>query len=530
MRLRTTLLLLFLVAGLASFVWYWERHQQSTTERRKAGSLTSLDLAKVDSIEIQNASGTAKMKLKDDGIWEMTDPWDDRVDPDFVKRMLDLAAKAEIADTLKESEVKDSDRKSYGLDDKQVITIAWRSAGKTMGKLKLGKIGALGDTVYAEAPGNKTFGDVYLIWARPEAKSTNLRDEVARPLAEMRDQKLLPFSSAKIVSFSIRRPGTAGEIQVQRELKSEQEATLWGLTKPLQTRGEQQQIDSWVGLFSGARATKLLPPGTAPKNLPEAPAVELQFQTKLDNKGTIVRLYQPETPEAASITGYLADRKAWFTIEKNFLLTVPESPNDLRSIKLANLDAKALTTILIQTDQLEPISLYRVGNRWAMQKDKTFVKASGDRVTKTIQALNNAEIGKFVTDSLSNPADYGLDHPWQTITFASPEHKLNALGEVNAKNSIVLQFGKGPDQRLYANFKGETSVYLMLPEHFGLVPSLPLKWKDPQLLAFAPGSVRRLQQTLGAQPPVILTSPPDSSPPPPPPPPFLPPNAVVVAM
>ncbi len=511
MRTRTTLLLLFLVAALASFIWYWERHQQSTLERRQAGSLTSLDLTKIDSIEIQNASGTAKLKLKADNTWFLTDPFDDRVAPEFMQRLLDLATKAEIADTLLEKDVKDSDRKSYGLSEKEAITIAWRSGGKTVGKLKLGKIGALGDTVYAEAPGNKTYSDIYLIWARPDAKSTNLRDEIARPLTEMRDLKLLPFSSGKIVSFSIRRPGTAGEMQVQRKLIAADEATPWSFTKPLKARGDQKRIDDFVGLFGTARATKLLAPGSAPKDLPAAPAVELQFQTDPAAKGTIIRLYPPETPGSASINGYLADRKAWISIEAGFLQSIPASPNDLRAPTLTDLDSKKLTTILIQTAEVDPISLYRIGNRWVMQKaDKSFIKASGDRVSKTIQALNTAEIGRFVTDSLTNPAEYGLDAPWQTITFASPLHTPQQIEKITPENSIVLQFGKGPDQRLYANFKGESSVYLMLPEHYSLVPFLPIKWKDPQILSFTRPSVRRFQQTLGTAPPVTLASPPQS--------------------
>jgi hypothetical protein len=513
MRTRTTLLLLFLVAALASFIWYWERHQQSTLQRRAAGSLTSLEVDKIDSMEIQNASGTAKMKRKPDNTWYLTDPFDDRVAPDFVQRLLDLANKAEIADTLLEKDVKDSDRRSYGLSDKEAITIAWRSGGKTVGKLKLGKIGALGDTVYAESPGHKTYTDIYLIWARPDAKSTNLRDEVARPLTDMRDLKLLPFSTSKIVSFSIRRPGAGGEMQVQRKLLTADEATPWTFTKPLKARGNQKRIDDFVGLFGTAQATKLQAPGSAPKDLPAAPAVELQFQTDPAVKGTIIRLYPPETPESASINGYLVDRKAWISIEKGYLDSecIPESPDKMRAPTLADLDAKKLTTMLIQTADVDPISLYRIGNRWLMQKaDKSFVKASGDRVSKTIQALNTAEIGKFVTDSLTNPADFGLDTPWQTITFASAEHTPQKLEEVTPKNSIILQFGKGPDQRLYANFKGEGSVYLMLPEHYSLVPSLPMKWKDPQILSFSRPTVRRFQQTLGTAPPIILTSPPQS--------------------
>ncbi len=529
MRPRTTLLLLLIVVSLASFIYFYEQHQQTTLELRTPGSLTNLEVDKIDSIEIQNASGTAKLKRKDDQqTWFFTDPFDDRVDAEFIQRLLDLAGKAGVAQTIAAKDVQASDRKAYGLDDKEAIQLSWRVSGKTVGKLKIGKIGALGDTVYAEAPGHKGFPDCYLIYARPTERSSNLREELVRPFTDLRDRKLLPFSTPQMVSFSIRRPGTAGEIQVQRKLISKDEATPWAITKPLKTRAEQTEIDNWTGLFGTAHAVKLLTPGAAPTDAPAAPEVEIQFQNELESKGTIVKLYAPEKPDAATLYGYLADRKTWFTIESGFLTTVPKTINDpptdppssphLRSLKLADLDAKKLTTLLIQTEGQPPLALYKIGNRWWMQsgtvaeeqKMTTLAKASGDRVTKVVQALNGAEIGKFVTDAMTDPAEYGLDHPWQTITLGSAVHSPQGLGVTTAENSLILQFGTGADQRLYGNFKGESSVYLMLPEHFRLVPPQPLKWKDPQILNFVRNGIRRFQQTLGTEPPITLSSPPQS--------------------
>jgi hypothetical protein len=523
MRPRTTLLLLAFVIGLASFIYYYERHQLGTIESRKAGSLTSLEVSEIDSMELQNASGTIKFKKKLDGLWYLTDPIDDRLDQTLAQRLIDMASKAEIAQTVPAKEVTPEDLKSYGLDEKEAITLAWRTNGKTVGKLKLGKIGALGDTVYAEAPGHKIHNDIYLIFARPEANSSNFRDEVNRALADMRDKKLLPFSTAKIASVSIRRPVTGGEIQIQRKLISETEATPWAITKPLKSRADDKSVNDRLGYLASSQVKSLFAPGTPPKDVPETPAVELQVQSDLESKGVTIRLYDTADAAAESGIGYFVDRKTWFTYpldvgepdvtKKGDLLHVFLSPLEtLRTHTLADLDAKKLSTILIQQQYLPPISLYRIGSHWIMKNgEKGFGKASGDRVAKTIKAVNEAEIGRFVTDSLTDPAEYGLDHPWQTITFASALHTPKGLGPVTPENSITLLLGKAADEKLYANFKGESSVFLMLPEHYGLIPSQPLKWKEPQILSFAPFSVRKYVQTLGNEPPTTLVSPPQSS-------------------
>lgn len=507
MRARTTFILFLLVIGLAVFVYTYERHQRSTLERRIAGSLTGYDPAIIDSIELKNGSLTAKLKRKAENRWFLTDPIDDRVDPAFVVRLLGLAEKAEISETIPDDQIKDSDRTRFGLDDKSAIQITWRSEGKTIGRLKVGKIGALGETAYAEAPGNKEYGDVYLFWAKPDTKTVNVREELNRSLEDMRDTSLLPYKSQEITSFSIRHPGKTGEIEVERTILSDKEATPWVLTKPLKTRGEQKQIDNFVGLFANAKANKLLPPTPAPANLPANPVAEIQFQKDPAAKGATIRFYPPDPPDSKYLTGYLTDRKTWFTIESEFLQAIPESPNDLRARTLADLEAKKITTILINNLNGDNIELYRIDGRWFIKKgDEQFLAASGDRVSKTLQALNQAEIGSFANDSLTKPADYGLDQPFQTITFGTAEHvRGKGLGALTPQNSLVLQFGQNQEtHRLYANFKGETSVYEMLPEHFNLVPNRELKWRNLQILEFGRQAVRRLQQTLGTEPPVTL--------------------------
>jgi hypothetical protein len=57
---------------------------------------------------------------------------------------------------------------------------------------------------------------------------------------------------------------------------------------------------------------------------------------------------------------------------------------------------------------------------------------------------------------------------------------------------------------MYANFKGEASVFKMMPEHINLIPSLGNRWRDPQLLTFSPMQVTQFKQSLGTAPAVEL--------------------------
>lgn len=506
MRPLTTLILLLIVASLGTFVYFWERHQGGTIERRAAGNLTALKRDDIEAIEIRNASGTAKIKKRPDGRWWLTSPFDDLVDSEFAERLISLAEKATIADTITHEDLKSEDLKAYGLDEKSAIQINWKKDGKVVTRLKLGKIGALGDTVYAEAPNNNEFPDVYLIWARPTSTISNLRDEVSKPIPEMRELRLVPLRPEKVTAFSIRRPGNAGEISVERKLLTGQEATPWSLVKPIKARGDQRHIDGLVGDFTAGKIGKLLPPASIPEGLPDVALLDVQFHADANTKPCTFRLFPPASADATMLTGMFVERKAYFLVEKELIDAIPTDPNELRALTLMDLDYSRLTTMLIENRGGESIPLYRTQGRWLMEKpDKTYMKVSGDRVAKTVQALNKAEIEKYITDSLTDPAPYGLDFPYQTITFGTPAHK-GEIGRLTPENSLTLQFGKDKDGRLYANIRGESSVFLMKPEHIGIVPDQPLRWRDLQVLNFPPYSVKRLSQSLGAEPPLILTT------------------------
>ncbi len=510
MSLRTTIILLLFVCGLGAGIWFWERHQATSLDNEVGSSLTSMAAVEIESFEIKNAAGRVKFKKKADGAWFITEPFDDRADPEFIKAILGLAEKAEVAEVVTRDRLNNSGRKPYGLDDASAIQMAYRKGGKTISRLNLGKAGTLGETVYAETPGNDRQRAIYLIWAKSGTSSTHVRDQIVKSADEMRDPWLLPFRSDHVVKLSMRRG--AGEIEIIRQSRGEKENPVWILTKPLKTKGNQTQIDEFVGLFSSAKAASLLPVNTQPPNT-DQPDAELTFWDKPQGKGSTIRLFADKDPASKTAIGYLTDRKAWFKIESNYLSedVIPKSPNGLRSQALGDLAPEQVSTLIIDAPN-ERTALYKVQRLWLIKTgDTTFLKASSERVMRMMEKINQAEIGEFVTDSLTDPVQYGLDKPYLTVAFASGVNKsLTELVTPNEQNSITLRLGVGPDKKLYANFLGQPSVYQMLPEHFSLIPTQSVKYRDLQLLEFQPMQVRRVRQSLGVEPPVEITAPPNS--------------------
>ncbi len=192
----------------------------------------------LESLEIRNAGGSVKIKRRPDGDqWFITEPFDDRIDPEIIRRLLALAEKSVIVEVLNADKLGDKERKVYGLDEESAIQIYFKRGGRSLAKLKIGKAGLLGDVVYVESIDDKERPDIYLLNSKASPTETSLRELLSRPAEQMRDLNLLPFKTSDVVRFTVRQG--AREIDVQRQRQGADEFTPWVLTKPLKVRGAQ---------------------------------------------------------------------------------------------------------------------------------------------------------------------------------------------------------------------------------------------------------------------------------------------------
>ena len=95
MRPRTLLLLTLLVAGLAAFIWFFEREVPSTDERRELeGRLLPLEVEAVQSVLVENGGGVVRLERiggagdDADEEWRLEEPLLSRADGQEVRSLL----------------------------------------------------------------------------------------------------------------------------------------------------------------------------------------------------------------------------------------------------------------------------------------------------------------------------------------------------------------------------------------------------------------------------------------------------------
>ncbi len=506
MRTRSTLLLLALVLGLLSYILLHERHSGGTLDKREPGPLLALKETDYDAVEVKTPSGLVKFRRSADKEkgWYITEPFDDIPDAASLARIHWLLQRATIGEVLPEKYTSEASLKPFGLNDDSAVHVVARKGGKPVAQLRVGVAGGIGETCYVLKPQSDAPATVYLAFAKENVPDVHICTVLKQSAEQFRLKELFPMPAEQITTLQVQRQdGDGGELVLTRRIEGEQ-VSKWIITKPLATRAEQKLVTDFIGAYMAAAPT-LLPANTTPPGVGTATA-DLTFTAHEQSKGHTIRLY-PKVEGQDFVLAYATRRKAWFKLDPGFAEAVPNSVNDFRSRHLATLEPKAITTVDITEPDRQPTQLYKVDGKWYLRTgEKDFVRGSEETIARTIQSLNKAEIAEFTTDTLSDPVPYGLDKPYVTLTMSDAAHQsLTALGKGTPDGTKVLRMAIGPDKALYAHFQGDTSVFKMQPEHYQLIPTGGLQWRDTNVLSFSPYSVISLKQQLSTQPPTLAT-------------------------
>lgn len=522
MKIRTTILLLILTAGLTAYVLL---HESRQPPRDLAGYLlfdlegdplrdgeVSVEIRPehIAGIDIRGPSGEVILRKGEDGVWDIAKGLKDRANPEAVKTLLDFCLNAKILDTLSRREVESGavKRQDLGLDDAGVIRLTYRRAGGVrLAQVKVGRTAPLGNAVYVWLDGLDERPDIYIV-------HPDLREVLTKPYDYFRDPGLLKYPPEQLTKVILRRG--EGEIELSRTPPpgGEPQDAPWVISRPLlNARANQPAVNDFLGMLKAARIQGFSPVATssAPSDSStEKPLVELLLTGwPEDAKGSRLGFY----PDTEADSGFALcrdrERRAEFKVEKDLVdqILLAESPETFRDPNLGNIDPSLVTTLEIAPRNGEAVQLYRFGERWVMRApgEEALENAAGERVEQLIKNINKTEILEFTSDSLTDPAAFGLEPPLVTVTFGGGKHP--ALGRflpLTPQNSRTLRLGVLPDGKVFANFAGEPFVYRVPPDVPGLIPLERVRWRSLQLPGFSLQQLRFIRQSVGGNPPVEL--------------------------
>ncbi|MES2707605.1 MAG: DUF4340 domain-containing protein [Verrucomicrobiota bacterium] len=517
MKIRTTLLLLLLTAGLISYIVLHERKQPP---RNLAGYLVfdlegdiladgqvtpEVKAEDVGGVDLKSGAGNLAFRKQADGTWDISRGLKDRAGTAAITTLLDFVSKAKILDTIDDREIANGKvrESALGLDDSSEIELTYRKpGGGKLVSLRVGRTAPLGNAMYVRFDNVKTRKDVYIV-------HPDLHEFLTQPADAYRDQSLVKYPVEQLRKFSVKRG--EGVIEIGRGSIREEDAALWVITRPLtNARADQELVTQFLKEMTKARIQSFSPAGSG-SAAPAGPGiVDITFWggADSDKKGTTLSFYPDAAPDSGLAICRDSDRRVEFKVNKTLVddLAQIDSPDIFRDQHLGNIDPAKVTTLEVELAGGDSVQLYRIGGNWVVRQTGTrdFMKADEGQVQSLILGLNESRVA-FASDTLTDKALYGFDKPFATLTFATGVHPgLKQLGPVTTENSRVLRFGLPPGKPGYANFAGEPYVYKVEPEVFDLIPRQLIRWRTLQLPSFDPQELRTLRQSIGAAPPVEL--------------------------
>jgi hypothetical protein len=489
MNTRTTVILFLIVAGLGALILGVERYFPSAQELReiKRGP-ARFEKDKITRVEVLNSENTPLTLVRDGAAWRMEAPFPDVADPQHVAALILTLDGVEWVERIHREEFDDSEWQKTGLD-KPRHKVRLFAGDNVVHESWFGSRAVIENNYYMGVPGKLGEEPAWYL-AKSEAPLV-----LQIPTATWRDPKLLRLPAEVITGITLTQ--ASGQIVLARE----NEHAPWSLEKPLRSRGSKERITELLSTLlnievteaKDATASSSNPAKTDAADMP-ADEIKIVITSKPRDKSYEITLKKPADDKQTNTTAIAAWRKPVFTVAAKNLASLWVQPNNLRDHLLAQIDGEHLEFLTLNSKAHPEVSLRNEGGSWYLLRHGNWDPANGERIARALSALNTHEILQFTADTAADLTPYGLDAPFQTITWTPSREK-----------PVKLMFGQNAQStQFFAKYEHEPFIYRI---DASLLPSLPtdgIKWKGLGALRFTTFALRRLSLALGANTPIIL--------------------------
>ncbi len=468
------------------------------------------DFTPQDITQIHLSSNDAKAAFsRIQGVWMMTSPVKDRMDPRWAKTLIDFTLATRAADVIPNEKI---DNTQAGLTDGMISVRLGDQNGKARARFIIGRRTGW---QHFDAQTQETVPTIFLQPRDRSRKSHiyactgDIRPIFKESFRFFRDHQPFLFAPSQLDKIHVK--SAASEFV----LEGQGDRIPWRITKPQKLATEPEEMKQFIeaGLFS-LRAIRLM--DRAKVNLPSNPeAIDLAItiHSKGQEHPVTLSIYPPADDKATTVFATVSDRpNTVFELPLRpypDLISLSELPlrnyNELRSQKLIDLDHKKLQAMEIVPRQLPEIRLQRPprGLWQIIPDDGPPTPLNEAALYQFFKIITSAKVAGFLTDSafLTDEAQdqirYGLHDPLLTLRFVSGDQQVTQL-----------RFGRSQDGSLCAHCDSSDTknTIVKMPDDF--LSTLPLRlrqWKDTRLLAIAPMDFVNLERTLPQQPTVRLS-------------------------
>lgn len=398
MRFKGTAALFLVFVVLGGYVYFTEfrgkeERQKQEQAKKKVFPVEDKDVTEITLVYPDRTITGVK---KGEKHWEMTSPPGIEADSDEWEQLASNIPRIEREDTVAQNV---QDLAQFGLKDPPVKLSAKTKDGKTL-ELVFGAENPKKTYNYAKLPAGN---DVFLTasnWAKTFTKN----------VSDLRNKKILEFETDDIDNVKI--------IESAKELEAQKSGEDWQLKKPIETKGDNSEISSFISSMRFARVNSFPESPVDAKTAGlEPPAIRITLH---DGKAKADRTLL--IGKTSSLDRYYArdgSRDTIFIIDKEIAEKARKPVFDWRDKSVTKLDRDKIDKIEIVRGT-DMIALLKAGSDWKLPDNK---KLQWDKISGMLNALD-FEKAKDIIDAPKTLSTYALDKPRLEVVLRQGSNEL----------------------------------------------------------------------------------------------------------
>jgi hypothetical protein len=422
MRLRNTLILALLFAGLAGYLYFIEIDKAAQEAKKK--TLFDIDTEAVTALTLVYPDRTIAVKKVDDK-WRMTQPIEDLADEPTVTNLVRAIADCEVKKTLDDVP---ADLAPFGLD-KPKVEIKVTLKDRELPAIKVGKNTPVGFSTYIQRADEPK---VYLT-------NSSFASGTDKQAKDLRDKQILTVADETIRRIVLQRPDGAVA------LKKADEA--WQLEQPLSTAADASTVRGLLTTLRSLRATDFV-----------AEQASDLAQYGLDQPRLTITLYGEKEDdqkqvqlgnenEKKDVFVKVAARPTIYTASSFVFRDLNKSVNDLRDKTVVAFAPDAVTAVDVTRRDGEQFTLTQKDkDTWTISTAETAPDKT--KITQFLTDLKDLKGYEIAADAPTDLAPFGLTAPDLTITLRGSDAAIATVrfgtvtGEADKKEYTAAREGQ----------------------------------------------------------------------------------------
>lgn len=403
MSLRTTGVLVLLLAALVGFVYFYEIRgaDERYMARTMAGRLLRLEADAVNGLTVQRGDTTIVIERSEDG-WRILRPvatgGDDGEITGLIRTLQTMDLERVVADSLRiaRGQARLSD---FGLDRPNLVLV-------------IEQVDRVDSLFWGDRSPTGRYG--YVRWSGHPgilAVAAPFRMRLEKGLLRLRDRRVADFDPETVRKIEIAR----GDARVIVEKLAE----AWRMTYPVDDRTDSDEVQKLIQRLYTAEFTRVIAegPGEAGDYGLENPTLTVAVFDGRDERKKTVRIgRRMDASRFPPFFAAFSARPMVFLVDSTLVADLSKTASDLRFKRIFAFDTAGVDRLkLAYRDRAVECVRDQRGEGWQVLQPKLHIVLE-HRVRHLFRTIELLEAEEFVAEALTTPEAFGFDRPALEIT------------------------------------------------------------------------------------------------------------------